>query len=102
VRLGFSLFLDRGGARWTGPFCATERVGVWGSGSVQRMQRSCWEGIVQSAEGVQLGGSGDSEGGYGLRLEWHEEVRIWGWVMEMRMVVGSRVQTTAREEVKGS
>lgn len=88
--------------RWTGPFCAAGRVAVWGFGSVQRMQRSCWEGIVQSAEGVQLGGSGDSEGSYGLRLEWDGEVRIGGWMMEMRTVVGSQVQKTAREEVKGS
>lgn len=30
VRLGFSLFfLDRGGVRWTGPFHAAGRVGVW-------------------------------------------------------------------------
>ena len=44
-------------------------IGVWGSGSVQRMmQRSCWRSTVQSAEGARLGagagrtGSGDGEG----------------------------------------
>ena len=59
---------------------------VFGSESVQRMRRSCWEGTVQSAEGVQLGGSGDGEGGYGLRLEWDGEVRIggWWWALESR------------------
>jgi len=87
--------------RWTGPFCTAGRVGVWGFGSVQRMQRSCWEGIVQSAEGVQLGGRGWRRGlrtsaGVGRRGADRE------WVMEMRMVVGSRVRTMAREEAKGS
>ena len=82
VRLGGVFFWGRGGVRWTEPFCA---AGSWCLGVWKRAEEGAevvLGSTVQSAEGVRLGagagrtGSGDGEGGYGLRPERDGEVRV--------------------------